>query len=88
MQEGKRKDKEKHERILQEGETRMKKEKVPIPQKLLLTVEEAAEYSNIGMHKIRELLEEKDCDFALRKGCYTLIKRTKFEKYLLDKEVI
>lgn len=64
------------------------KETVPIPQKLLLTVEEAAEYSNIGMHKIRELLEEKDCDFALRKGCYTLIKRTKFEKYLLDKEVI
>lgn len=64
------------------------KEVVPIPQKLLLTVEEAAEYSHIGVHKIRELLEEKDCDFVLKKGSYSLIKRTKFERYILDKEVI
>lgn len=64
------------------------KETVPIPQKLLLTVEEAAEYSHIGVHKIRELLEEKDCDFVLKKGSYSLIKRVKFERYILDKEVI
>lgn len=64
------------------------KETVPIPQKLLLTVEEAAEYSHIGSHKIRELLEEKDCDFVLKKGSYSLIKRAKFERYILDKEVI
>lgn len=64
------------------------KETIPIPQKLLLTVEEAAEYSHIGVHKIRELLEEKDCDFVLKKGSHYLIKRTKFEKYILDKEVI
>lgn len=64
------------------------KETVPIPQKLLLTVEEAAEYSHIGVHKIRELLEEKDCDFVLKKGVHSLIKREKFEKYILDKEVI
>lgn len=64
------------------------RETVPIPQKLLLTVEEAAEYSNIGIHRIRDLLEEPDCDFVLRKGAYSLIKRVKFEKYILDKEVI
>lgn len=64
------------------------KETVPIPQKLLLTVEEAAEYSHIGVHKIRELLEEKDCDFVLKKGSYSLIKRVKFERYILDKETI
>lgn len=64
------------------------KETVPIPQKLLLTVNEAAEYSNIGVHKIRELLEEPDCDFIIKKGSYSLIKRVKFEKYILDKEVI
>lgn len=64
------------------------KEIVPIPQKLLLTIEEAAEYSHIGVHKIRELLEEKDCDFVLKKGTYSLIKRIKFERYILDKEVI
>lgn len=64
------------------------KETIPIPQKLLITVDEAAEYSHIGVHKIRELLEEKDCDFVLKKGAYSLIKRVKFEKYILDKEVI
>lgn len=64
------------------------KETVPIPQKLLLTIEEAAEYSHIGVHKIRALLEEKDCDFVLKKGACFLIKREKFEKYILDKEVI
>ncbi|MFG6369447.1 MAG: helix-turn-helix domain-containing protein [Lachnospiraceae bacterium] len=64
------------------------KETLSIPQKLLITVEEAAEYSHIGVHKIRELLEEKDCDFVLKKGSYSLIKRVKFEKYILDKDVI
>lgn len=64
------------------------KEIVPIPQKLLLTVEEAAEYSHIGEHRIRELFEEKDCDFVLKKGTYSLIKRVKFEKYILDRETI
>lgn len=64
------------------------KESVPIPQKLLLTIDEAAEYSNIGVHRIRDLLEEPDCDFVLRKGAYSLIKRVKFERYILNKEVI
>ncbi len=61
---------------------------VPIKDKLLLTVDEAAAYSNIGSGRIRELLNERDCDFALRKGAYTLIKRVKFEHYILEKEVI
>jgi len=64
------------------------KEVVPIPQKLLLTVDEAAEYSNIGSNRIRELMEEPDCDFTLKKGAYSLIKRQKFERYILNKEVI
>ena len=31
---------------------------VPIPQKLALTIPEAAAYSNIGMNKIAKLLQE------------------------------
>lgn len=61
---------------------------VPIKDKLLLTVDEAAAYSNIGSNRIRELLNEPDCDFVLRKGAYSLIKRIKFEQYILEKEVI
>lgn len=64
------------------------KEVIPIPQKLLLTVDEAAEYSNIGSNKIRELMDEPDCDFTLKKGAYSLIKRRRFERYILNKEVI
>lgn len=64
------------------------KETIPVSQKLLITVEEAAEYSHIGIHRIRELLEEPDCNFVIKKGPYSLIKRARFEKYILNKEVI
>lgn len=39
------------------------REKIPVPQKLLLTVEEAAEYSHIGEKKIREMMNDIDCNF-------------------------
>lgn len=58
------------------------KETVPIPQKLLLTVEEAAEYSNIGICKINELAKEPMCNFVLYVGRKKLIKRKEFEKYI------
>ncbi len=62
---------------------------IPVWEKLNLTIEEAANYSGIGMHKIRELMNEKDCDFVLRIGTKkTLIKRVKFEKYILAHETI
>ncbi len=67
----------------------MRKIEIPICEKLNLTIEEAAVYSGIGVHKIRELLNEKNCDFVLKVGCKkTLIKRIKFEKYILSHEAI
>ena len=64
------------------------KESIPIPQKLLITVEEAAQYTHIGENKIRELFTERDCNFVLKKGAFSLIRRKKFEEYILNKEVI
>ena len=58
------------------------KEIVPIPQKMLLTVEEAAEYSNIGHHKMREMIGNPNCDFVLSIGRRKLVKRKEFEKYI------
>lgn len=55
---------------------------VPIWHKLNLTVEEAAVYSNIGENKIRELMEQPDCDFVIAKGSHKIIKRKRFEEYL------
>ena len=55
---------------------------VPISEKVLLTVEEAASYSNIGINKISELLNNPLCEFVLHVGKKRLVKRKKFEKYI------
>ncbi len=56
---------------------------VPIWQKFYLTVEEAAALTNIGQCKLRELMQERDCDFVLRVGSKKgLINRKKLEKFL------
>lgn len=65
--------------------------KVSIPtwEKLTLSVEEAAAYSGIGINRIREIMNERDCDFVLKVGNRkVVIKRTKFERYILAREAI
>lgn len=62
---------------------------IPIWEKLNMTVEEAAAYSGVGIHRIRDLMNENDCDFVLKVGRKkTLIKRVKFEKFLMAHEAI
>lgn len=58
---------------------------VPIWEKMNLTIEEAAAYSNIGENKLRELAGDARCTFALHIGRKTLIKRKEFEKYIMNK---
>lgn len=55
---------------------------IPISEKMNLTIEEAAEYSNIGTHKLRELTKDPMCPFVLFIGKKRLIKRKKFEEYI------
>lgn len=55
---------------------------VPINQKAVLTIREAAIYSNIGINKIETMLKEKDCTFFLRVGRKRLVKRRQFKEYL------
>ena len=55
---------------------------VPISDKALLTLEEAAEYFNIGMNKLRELTCDDHCQFVLWNGSKRLIKREPFKEYL------
>ena len=61
---------------------------LPISEKAMLTVKEAAVYFNIGQNKIRELITEPKCDFVLHSGRNVLIKRKRLESYLMDREVI
>ena len=58
------------------------KHNVPIWEKSNLTVEEAAAYSGVGINKLRELTNKKDCDFVLWVGSKRLIKRQKLDDYL------
>ena len=57
-------------------------EQVPLWKKSNLTLEEAAQYFNIGTHKLREISNAEDCSFVLWVGSKRLIKRALLEKYL------
>ena len=55
---------------------------LPIDRKMLLTVTEAAEYSNIGINKLNSLLRQPDCPYVLYVGAKKLVKRKIFEEYI------
>lgn len=57
-------------------------------EKLLLSIGEAADYSGLGIHRIRSLLAEPDCSFGLNVGRKQMIKRTEFEKFILQSRSI
>ena len=57
-------------------------EKLPIDRKLLLTIKEAAEYSNIGINRIDSMLRSPNCPFVLFVGSKKLVKRKEFEEYI------
>lgn len=59
---------------------------VPVYRKVLLTVKEAADYSGLGVNKIREITDEENLDFVVQNGNKRLIKRELFKEYLLDLE--
>lgn len=55
---------------------------VPIWEKFTLTLTEAAEYSGIGVNKIRDISNDPNCPFVLFVGSKRLIKRKPFEAFL------
>lgn len=61
---------------------------LPIDRKMLLSIRKAAEYSNIGINKIDELLKQPNCPFVLFVGTKKLVKRKAFEAYIEGKVAI
>lgn len=61
---------------------------VPIDRKMLLTIREAAQYSNIGINKIDAMLKQPNCPFVLYVGTKKLVKRAAFEAYIDGKVAI
>jgi len=63
-------------------------EKVPIHLKMTLTIKEAAEYSNIGINKIDNMLRTPNCPFVLFVGTKKLVKRKEFEQFISQELII
>ena len=61
---------------------------VPVHEKLALTIREAAEYSNIGINKIDEMLRTPNCPFVLFVGKKKLVKRKEFEEFISSRLTI
>lgn len=55
---------------------------VPIWEKSNLTLEEASAYFGIGINKLRELTNDKNCRFVIWCGSKRLIKRKLLDEYL------
>lgn len=55
---------------------------VPIQVKVLLTLEEAAAYTGLGMQKLRNISNFDSCGFVLWNGSKRLFKREKLKAYL------
>ena len=56
--------------------------RVPIWEKVTLTVDEAAAYSGVGTKKIRQLTDNEKCSFVLWNGTKRLIKREAFVEFI------
>lgn len=62
---------------------------VPIWEKYTLTIQQAAEYFNIGEKKIRKIIDENmNANFVMSNGNRIQIKRKLFEKYIDEATVI
>ncbi len=57
---------------------------IPVYEKSNLSLKEAAEYSGIGINKLRQISNEKNCKFVLWVGNKRLIKRRLLDQYLED----
>ena len=58
---------------------------VQVKDKFCLTIEEAAEYFNIGEKKLRRIIaDHMDSGLVIQNGVKILIKRKRFEVFLTD----
>lgn len=64
--------------------TQEKNEVVPLWERMLLTFPEASVLSGIGVNKLRSIAKEPDCEFIIWIGDRKMIKREKFQEYLLN----
>ena len=57
---------------------------MPVSEKYMLTIKEAAEYFNIGIKKMSRLAEDNEGEFAIYMGNRYLVIRERFETYIVN----
>lgn len=55
---------------------------LPIWERKVLTCEEASAYSGIGINRLRSMVMQKGCPFAIPNANQVMIIREKFDKYI------
>ena len=55
---------------------------IPLDQKALLTLKEASVYTGIGINKLRDMSNEKNCDYVLFVGRKRMFKREALLRFL------
>lgn len=58
------------------------KNDLPLWERKVLTCDEAAAYSGIGIRRLRKMALAKGCPFAIANGTQILIAREKFDAYM------
>lgn len=61
---------------------------IPIPEKAVLSIPEAAEYSGIGRGRLRKLCDDSDCPFSFKVGNRRMVKRKEFDQFISTTKAI
>lgn len=68
---------------------KVKKDIVPLWEKYVLSIDEAAEYFGIGQNRLRSIVASNpSAEYLITVGAKTLIKRKAFEKYIDEAAVM
>lgn len=65
-----------------------KRSSVPLWERVLLSLNEAAEYTGLGIQKLRKISDDDDCSFVLWVGNKRMFKRRKLQEYLEEQTSI
>ena len=66
----------------EENVTRTRKREVPIWERSLLTINEAADYTGIGINKLRSLANKRNSNLIIWVGSKKMFKRKQLDEYL------
>lgn len=63
---------------------KVKQSDIPLESKPLLTLKEASMYTGIGINKLREISNERNCDFVLFVGRKRMFKREALLQFIAE----